>query len=221
MAERVVPSSPWAHMAQGDPSRVHEVGGMVANARTLIHSERPIAALELLTDALRIMGGEKLIFETLAEARHNYWQGRAPADDSLAGLLQACSLGGIQAPVQAPVQLQHHHCSHQRQRQQGPPSPPPVALEQATVDDSMLASQGRESVLVSAAHHASSHVCEHCGSVLSASRIEQHVKYWCPVLHTNDSDSGGDAAEGVNGNDPMAMEPDTTTDHHHHHHHHH
>eukprot|EP00730_Choanoeca_flexa_P018647 TRINITY_DN9078_c0_g1_i2.p1 TRINITY_DN9078_c0_g1~~TRINITY_DN9078_c0_g1_i2.p1 ORF type:complete len:178 (+),score=29.48 TRINITY_DN9078_c0_g1_i2:367-900(+) len=166
-------ADPFDHMAAGSPDRHCEIPDLISHAKHLINSERPMAALEKLTDALRIIGGEKLIMRSLQTARENYWDAQddaqlpeQPSSDpisALTNLFQQCVMSTVPARDSDPRAMlpeRYHHL----------------------LENSLASDRHGSDFVESAAAHRSSVVCSSCGAIVKESRMDAHAAYWCDSL---------------------------------------
>eukprot|EP00045_Choanoeca_perplexa_P009293 m.88859 g.88859 ORF g.88859 m.88859 type:complete len:181 (+) comp14838_c0_seq2:1254-1796(+) len=173
LGEDTPTASPFDRMSQGAPERRDEIPGLIAGAKDLLSSERPMAALESLTDALRIIGGERLIMQSLHEARQQYWNSPAGeqqrhegAVDSLSRLFQQCVMSTVPErsspePEMVPTLPQRYH---------------------DLLTTSVAAHTHGTEFLEAAAAHPSSVICSACGAVVKESRMEAHMSFWCETI---------------------------------------
>jgi len=68
---------------------------LITGARDKLSLESPVGALDDLVRALRLIGGEMLVLNTLQQAREAYWSGKEA--NGLADLMLKCTLGHGQA----------------------------------------------------------------------------------------------------------------------------
>ena len=118
-------------------------------------------------------------------------------DGTAAGTMQALELitdilraqGGEKAVLDA---LRSARENHQRvQMSATRPGPnwvlavPAGTCEQLETSNAILASCGRQRVIVDAASDGSSTMCPACGALVARERWHAHVQHWCPSLHTH------------------------------------
>ena len=53
---------------------------------------------------------------------------------------------------------------------------------------SLLSEQGKDNILIAAAHDGSSVICRYCSAIVSIERINIHISHWCPALEHDDMD---------------------------------
>eukprot|EP00050_Salpingoeca_kvevrii_P009720 m.4464 g.4464 ORF g.4464 m.4464 type:complete len:253 (-) comp2419_c0_seq1:235-993(-) len=196
------------------------VPDLIARARELLAEERPMAALEHLTAALRAIGGERAVMAMLQQTRENYWASRrgtgmstadgtsasnasdGPGED-IASLLARCSLAAVNGGS-----TESEDEISPLQRQFALFAPPSVAAARQAEDDAIemsieeqarrnphaiLAESGRIAVLAGASDHATSTTCGRCGAIISVHRQAAHEEFWCSAAEDGEimADSTG------------------------------
>jgi len=145
-----------------ESARRGQIEDLIYQARAKLTNEKPMAALEDLTNALRLLGGEMLVLNTLQQAREAYWAGKEA--DGLADIFLKCTLGA---------------------RQEGIRIDDDKIFEQLGLGNSILAERGNEGLAVEASLDGSSGVCPKCQGLVSEKRMEAHILYWCPANNNN------------------------------------
>ncbi|EDQ88738.1 uncharacterized protein MONBRDRAFT_8773 [Monosiga brevicollis MX1] len=167
----------------GDPHQQHQIPHLVHEARDLIADERPMAALERLTDALRIIGGERLVMQSLQDARESYWQERAERQGvasaraerqahmgDLASLFQELLLANVPASPQGTAE---------------PVAEPlPDSYYEGEAQSILAEAEDGQDRLREYATHTSSAVCDACGAVVARRRLDAHRQHWCTDVNT-------------------------------------
>ncbi|XP_024393988.1 uncharacterized protein [Physcomitrium patens] len=156
-----------------------DIATLLVVARRNLNEGNPGGALQAVVAALRSVGGEQAVTTALRRAREVYENNVRinEATDELTTLFAQCAIATL------------------------PPNrtsdaPEPMAVETTlqerimlssfdVVRSSILAESGREQVVYDASADGSSFLCQQCGGVVSNSRRDEHLSYWCSTAFRN------------------------------------
>ncbi|KAJ1254678.1 hypothetical protein BS78_04G043700 [Paspalum vaginatum] len=147
------------------PAAAGEGWSMLSRARVLLEEGKPSLALQAVLLAIRSQGGEQALLHTLNRARELYAQRLqgTPSVDDLASLLAQCAIAEAQSTNANPPH--------------GPGSDPVAMLN--SDEACILAESGRKQIIMDAFADGSSFICLKCGGLISTSRKDEHLAYWC------------------------------------------
>lgn len=178
MMETDVSSSASVNARTASP--YDSVKSLLTIAREHIDQGRPEQALGAITVAMKQIGGEAAVIQTLQRARELYVQ-RVQTDsqaDQLASLFAECAIAEAQ-PVSGELtsSLPAPNASAEAVVQSR--SDLPLGLSPDVNGKSILAESGRKQVVMDAFDDGSSFICLKCGGLVSVYRKDEHLAYWC------------------------------------------
>ncbi|XP_072953389.1 uncharacterized protein [Typha angustifolia] len=138
---------------------------LLALARQLVDEGKPSLALQAVVMATKSEGGDHAVLDTMNRARELYRQ-RLQANasmDQLASLFAQCAIAEAR-PIRSTTP-------------QFPVVEPSVLLD--ANNTSILAEMGRKQIILDAFADGSSFICLQCGGLVSNSRRDEHLAYWC------------------------------------------
>ncbi|GAV81344.1 hypothetical protein CFOL_v3_24801 [Cephalotus follicularis] len=148
---------------QEDQSDV--VRDILTLARHHINQGNPTQALLAVVTAMRSIGGDVAVFQSLHRARELYQKRMREntAADQLATLFAECAIAEAQ-PLRA------EPFPHDRVG---------TSISPEDHGTSILAETGRMQIVLDAFSDGSSFICLQCGGLVSNHRKDEHYAYWC------------------------------------------
>lgn len=146
-----------------------QIQSLLALARQRINEGSPGQALQAVVMALKASGGESAVLHTLQRARELYNNRMQVnlAADQLASLFAECAIAEA-SPSAAPPGPTFHHGHFNA-----------ASMVENSSEASILAENGRMQVVMDAFADGSSFICLRCGGLVSNTRKDEHIAYWC------------------------------------------
>lgn len=156
------------HQTQNQDEAI-QIQSLLALARQRINEGSPGQALQAVVMALKASGGESAVLHTLQRARELYNNRMQVnlAADQLASLFAECAIAEA-SPSAAPPGPTFHHGHFNA-----------GSLVENSSEASILAENGRMQVVMDAFADGSSFICLRCGGLVSNTRKDEHIAYWC------------------------------------------